>query len=107
MAWLKDSAFAFFCRHREPELVSLGLGNVRPNEGADALPTIWDRVTEARVLEPHPANAPGPFYSENDGCVSCGAPNAEAPDLMSWYEQRCGADTYSHCIFRRQPETPA
>jgi hypothetical protein len=107
MAWLKDALLRLIGFNREPELVSLGLGNVSPNGGPDALPTIWDRMAEPRVIVPHHANAPGPFYSENDGCISCGAPNAEAPDLLGWYEERCGAHTYSHCIFRRQPSTPA
>ena len=48
----------------------------------------------------HPANAPGPFYVANNWCISCGAPEAEAPDLMGHDEGR-----YSQCFFRRQPET--
>jgi hypothetical protein len=67
--------------------------------------SIWSRAAEPRVPISHPRNAPGPFYSEYDGCITCGAPNAEAPDLIGWYEERCGTETYSHCIFERQPET--
>lgn len=45
-------------------------------------------------------NAPGPFYSECDGCVICGAPHEEAPELMAW------DPSGNHCFFKRQPETP-
>src|SRR5215217_5795088 len=103
MSRLKDVVVRLFGRRGEPQLVSLGLGKAKPNEGPDTLPPPWERVAEPRVFVPHPANAPGPFYSENDGCISCGAPNAEAPDLMGWYEERRGGHTSSHCIFRRQP----
>jgi hypothetical protein len=46
-----------------------------------------------------PLNAPGPFFTEKDFCISCGAPEAEAPDLMAFDEER------GSCYFRRQPET--
>jgi hypothetical protein len=47
-----------------------------------------------------PLNAPGPFYTEEDVCMSCGAPEAEAPDLMAFDAER------GSCYFRRQPATP-
>jgi hypothetical protein len=47
-----------------------------------------------------PLNAPGPFFTERDCCISCRAPEAEAPELMAFDE-----DAQS-CYFRRQPATP-
>ena len=47
-----------------------------------------------------PLNAPGPFFTEKDFCISCGAPEAEAPDLMAF------DDDGGSCYFRRQPQTP-
>lgn len=46
-----------------------------------------------------PLNAPGPFFTEKDCCISCMAPEAEAPDLMAFDEAQ------GSCYFRRQPET--
>jgi ferredoxin len=48
--------------------------------------------------ERHPLNAPGDFYVERGQCISCGAPEAEAPMLMAYDEEE-------GCYFRRQPET--
>ena len=86
--------------------ISLGLAELKQTDGTNGKrsistprPEVWEQV-------PHPHNAPGPFYSENEGCIACGAPNAEAPDLMKWYEEPTATGLYSHCIFRRQPETP-
>ena len=47
-----------------------------------------------------PLNAAGPFFTEKDCCISCGAPEAEAPDLMAYDDERWS------CYFRRQPTTP-
>jgi hypothetical protein len=55
---------------------------------------------------PYPLNAPGPFYSENDGCITCGAPHAAAPELMAWYLDPSGTNRLTHCFFKRQPVTP-
>lgn len=46
-----------------------------------------------------PLNTSGPFFTEKDCCISCGAPEAEAPELMAFDEER------GSCYFRRQPET--
>ncbi len=54
----------------------------------------------------YPENAQGPFYSEEDGCITCGAPHVEAPELMAWYNDPSGTNQFSHCFFKRQPETP-
>ena len=46
-------------------------------------------------------NAPGPFFTEKDCCISCRVPETEAPDLMAFDDEGMS------CYFRRQPETPA
>src|SRR5262249_34555244 len=53
--------------------------------------------------EPHPRNAPGPFYVAHGWCLFCGYPEMVAPDLIASGE----AENYGHCYFRKQPETPA
>ena len=50
---------------------------------------------------PFPRNAPGPFYVENQCCISCTAPYFMAPDLMAHDDGEGGY----HCHFKRQPET--
>lgn len=49
---------------------------------------------------PCPLNAPGPFYTTGE-CLACGAPEAEAPDLLAPLTEG-NYTTY----FVRQPETP-
>ncbi len=46
-----------------------------------------------------PLNAEGDFYVEKDMCITCLAPEHEAPELM-------GLDETTGCYFRRQPQTP-
>jgi hypothetical protein len=48
----------------------------------------------------HALNAPGDFYVEDQACITCGAPEVEAPSLVCFSE---GEST--HCYFRKQPET--
>lgn len=47
---------------------------------------------------PDPRNAPGDFYVGADECITCGAPEHEAPDLIRTKNDGC-------CFFR-QPVTP-
>jgi hypothetical protein len=54
--------------------------------------------------QPHPKNAPGPFYVVNTECITCGYPHVLAPDLMAWERDSEGHE--SHCYFKRQPEMP-
>lgn len=56
-----------------------------------------------RKFEGHPQSAPGDFYVVNDQCLFCGAPHVVAPDLIGWAEKT----RYDHCIWKKQPETPA
>jgi len=44
-----------------------------------------------------PANVEGHFYVEADQCISCGAPEAEAPSLIRF------DDVHQSCFFYRQP----
>jgi hypothetical protein len=54
-----------------------------------------------RRFKAHPQSAPGDFYVINDECITCGAPHAVAPALIGW-----ATDGSSHCIWKKQPETP-
>lgn len=47
-----------------------------------------------------PQNAQGDFYVENGICTNCGAPGAEAPDLIDHSKGE-----YGHCYFKKQPQT--
>ena len=55
----------------------------------------------ARRYKSHPQSAPGDFYVVNDECVACGVPHVIAPELIGWAENV----NYSHCVWKRQPET--
>jgi hypothetical protein len=48
-----------------------------------------------------PSNSPGDFYVAAGECITCGAPEAEAPALMSFDEEA------HSCFFERQPSTLA
>jgi hypothetical protein len=60
-----------------------------------------DRRTNDPALVPYPQNAKGDFYVVNEECITCGAPEAEAPMLMSHDGES------HHCFFARQPSTEA
>ena len=47
-----------------------------------------------------PTSVPGDFYVESQCCMSCGVPQAVAPDLVGWIE----ADM-RHCYWKKQPQT--
>lgn len=46
-------------------------------------------------------SVPGDFYVESKCCVSCGVPQAAAPDLVGWTN-----DQSTQCYWKKQPETP-
>lgn len=48
----------------------------------------------------HRLNSPGPFFVADSECMACGAPEAQAPDLMAH------DDNSDHCYFRKQPTSP-
>lgn len=50
------------------------------------------------MVERHPRNAPGPFYTDHRSCISCDAPRYEAPGLITLDDDGC--------YFHKQPETP-
>lgn len=50
--------------------------------------------------ERYPENSIGDFYVENQVCITCGAPEAEAPDLIEHSKLE-----YGHCYFKKQPTT--
>ncbi|MBX3257457.1 MAG: ferredoxin [Chitinophagaceae bacterium] len=52
------------------------------------------------TLGRYPENSKGDFYVEDGVCTSCGAPEAEAPDLIEHSKFE-----YGHCYFKKQPET--
>jgi hypothetical protein len=55
-----------------------------------------------RRFKAHPLSAPGEFYVVNDECMACGAPHAVAPGVIGWAD-----DSQLHCIWKKQPESPA
>ncbi len=57
-----------------------------------------DSQQKSLQLKAHPQNAEGPFYVRNGECMACGAPEVQAPTLMSHDER-------GHCFFIRQPRT--
>ncbi len=52
------------------------------------------------IKERYPENSKGDFYVENQVCITCGAPEAEAPDLIEHSKLE-----YGHCYFKKQPTT--
>lgn len=55
---------------------------------------------DKNLPERFPKNVKGDFYVENQVCIACGAPEAEAPDLIDHSKQ-----DYGHCFFKKQPQT--
>ncbi len=53
-----------------------------------------------KIPERYFENSKGDFYVENQVCISCGAPEAEAPDLIEHSKLE-----YRHCYFKKQPTT--
>ena len=48
--------------------------------------------------EPYPKNVPGDFVVNDCECISCGAPEAEAPDLITHDDKSC--------YLKEAPSTP-
>jgi hypothetical protein len=57
-----------------------------------------DKTTS--LPERYSENSTGDFYVQNQVCISCGAPEAEAPDLIEHSKLE-----YEHCYFKKQPIT--
>ena len=58
------------------------------------------KETQLIPKERYPENSKGGFYVENQICITCGAPEAEAPDLIEHSKLE-----YGHCFFKKQPTT--
>jgi len=50
---------------------------------------------------PEPLLGRGDFYVQNECCTACGVPQAIAPDLVGWTNEK-----YRQCYWIKQPETP-
>ncbi len=61
---------------------------------------MWPFKKYRKVIQPYDQNAEGNFYVENQSCVTCGAPQAEAPDLIDHSKR-----DYGYCFFKKQPQT--
>ncbi len=62
-------------------------------------------MDDRRKFQAHPQSTPGDFYVIDNECLACGAPHVVAPDLIGWATVE--AEEYLHCIWKKQPETPA
>jgi len=61
---------------------------------------IFGKKLSKRYIERFPENSLGDFYVENQVCITCRAPEAEAPDLIDHSKEE-----YGHCYFKKQPQT--
>jgi hypothetical protein len=57
-------------------------------------------MNSGKAKERFPKNVEGPFFVANGECITCMAPEHEAPDLMGFDQEA------NHCYFRKQPSTP-
>ena len=101
-ARILQHVFGFLVERRQ--LTTLGMGAVLDDTVRGGGTRNCCR-TERRGHEAYSLNAQGPFYSEDDGCITCMAPHFAAPDLMGFYEDPSGANARSHCFFKMQPQT--
>ena len=67
---------------------------------------LYAQMMSDRRFEAYPENAGGPFYVQNDLCITCRAPESVARDLIGFYEDPSGSGASSHCYFKKQPKTP-
>jgi hypothetical protein len=59
----------------------------------------FNKSNDAELVR-YPENSQGDFYVENEVCINCGAPEAEAPDLIEHSKLE-----YGHCYFKKQPKS--
>ena len=62
--------------------------------------SIFKKSDDNKLPERYPENSQGDFYVQDQVCISCGAPGAEAPDLIEHSKHE-----YGHCYFKKQPQT--
>src|SRR5262245_33271537 len=53
-----------------------------------------------KAKERFPKNVEGPFFVATGECITCMAPEHEAPDLMGFDQE------LNHCYFKKQPSSP-
>lgn len=56
-------------------------------------------MNNSNLKKRYPLNVEGDFYVEDEMCICCGAPEMEAPELMSMDYAEEGL----HCYFKKQP----
>ena len=61
---------------------------------------IFKKFSPKKAPERYSENSQGDFYVENQVCISCGAPESVAPDLIEHSKLE-----YGHCYFKKQPQT--
>lgn len=61
---------------------------------------IFGMLFKKNTIDRYPENSKGDFYVQNDVCLSCGAPEAQASDLIEHSKLE-----YGHCYFKKQPQT--
>ncbi|MFN3403648.1 MAG: ferredoxin [Cytophagaceae bacterium] len=62
--------------------------------------SLFKKSDKSKSSPRYPENSQGDFYVQNQVCISCGAPEAEAPDLIEHSKHE-----YGHCYFKKQPKT--
>ena len=62
--------------------------------------SVFKKSNDSKLPNRHPENSQGDFYVQNQVCITCGAPEAEAPDLIEHSKLE-----YGHCYFKKQPRT--
>ncbi len=61
---------------------------------------IFKKSDNKKTTDRYPENSQGDFYVENQVCITCGAPESVAPDLIEHSKLE-----YGHCYFKKQPKT--
>jgi len=61
----------------------------------------FKKSNNKKLPDRYPENTQGDFYVMNEVCITCSAPEAEAPDLIEHSKLE-----YGHCYFKKQPQTP-
>ncbi len=61
---------------------------------------IFKKFNNNKTPDRYPENSQGDFYVENQVCISCGALEDVAPDLIEHSKLE-----YGHCYFKKQPQT--
>jgi hypothetical protein len=60
----------------------------------------FKKLNDKKLPNRYPENTQGDFYVENEVCITCGAPESVAPDLIEHSKLE-----YGHCYFKKQPKS--